>query len=319
MKNICFYNHWHNGDVFSGKGYMQDIIEQLGPTFCITHAQLNSPKVMIDLPCDHIHIDQLPPEVTAHIRYIDIGGTFYINTWIGAYGSAVIPPGQHHANWQNLLTMWNHIMEVIKQNFKSDFQLAVSEGGIAQIAKYIPSTNWTPYDTGPAMRWLGGRSNRVALFCNGLVRSTQSNLGLMENVLEQLCHDYPNIDFVCTSKFENSFGATNLYFTDDIFAEVADGDINEIAFLSTRCSMIVGKNSGPFMFTHVKENVLDPNKTFVSLSHRPSDSYAYGVQGLHCRYYHYSGEVPASVIGHLRRAIDEMGLPSPRDMIIIED
>lgn len=317
MNKICFYNHWHNGDVFSGKGYMLDIINQL-PGFEFQHAQLNSLKSMIDLPCEHIHTDQLPPQVTAHMRYIDINGTFYINTWVGAYGSAVIPQGEHHANWRSLCTMWNHIMDVIKLNLAPDLELPVNQAGMADIAKYIPSTNWTPYDIGPAEQFLSGKS-QVALFCNGLVRSTQSHLGVMEDVLEQLCSEYPHMTFVCTSKFDNTFGASNLYFTDDIFSSVQNGDLNEIAYLSTRCRFIVGKNSGPFMFAHVKENALDPNKTFFSLSHRASDSYAYGVQGLPCRYYHYSGESIPSVVGHLRRAIEEMGQPSPRDMIIIED
>jgi hypothetical protein len=39
IHTICFYNHWHNGDVYAGKGYMQDIIGQVrGLKF--QHAQL---------------------------------------------------------------------------------------------------------------------------------------------------------------------------------------------------------------------------------------------------------------------------------------
>ena len=316
MKKICFYNHWHNGDVFSGKGYMLDIMQQLGPRYEFSHAQLNSTKSMCDLPCEHIHTDQLPPQVTAHMRYIDVNGTFYINTWVGAYGNAVIPQGEHHANWPSLLTMWTHIMEVIQLNLAPELSGPDDQGQV-DISRYIPSTDWTPYDTGPAVEFLSGK-NRVALFCNGLVRSTQSHIGLMEDVLEQLCADYKDIAFVCTSKFDNTFNAPNLYFTDDIFANVQEGDINEIAFLSTKCELIVGKNSGPFMFAHLKENVFDPNKTFFSLSHRPSDSYAHNVSGLPCRYYHYSEEAGASIVGHLRRAIDEKGLPSPRQMIVLD-
>lgn len=315
MKSICFYNHWHNGDVFSGKGFMQDIIRQL-PDFEFKHAQLNSLKSMRDLACEHIHTDQLPPEVTAHMRYIDIGGTFYINTWVGAYGNAVIPPGEQHANWPSLLTMWTHIMSVIQQALAPQLQLPGDQGEV-DIARYIPSTNWAAYNIGPAMDFLS-QHNRVALICNGLVRSTQSNLGLMEDVLEQLCHDFPDISFVCTSRCNNNKNAPNLFFTDDIFANVVDGDINEIAYLSTRCELIVGKNSGPFMFTHLQENVFDPNKTFFSLSHRPSDSYVHKVEGLPCRYYHYSGEYTGSVSAFMRQAIQEKGLPSPRKMIVLD-
>jgi len=305
MKSICFYNHWHNGDVFSGKGFMQDIIRQL-PDFEFKHAQLNSLKSMRDLPCDHIHTDQLPPQVTAHMRYIDINGTFYINTWVGSYGNAVIPEGEQHANWRSLLRMWTHIMEMIKNQPSTDLILPGADGK-TDLVSYMPQTDWSAYDTQPALQWLG-QQNRVALFCNGLVRSTQSHIGLMEGVLEQLCADFPDVSFVCTSRFETK-GQSNLYFTDDIFAGVQDGDINEIAFLSTRCEMIVGKNSGPFMFTHVRENIMDPNKAFFSLSHRPSDSYVYECYGLPCRYYHYSEEHIPNVTGFIRTAMQQRGQP----------
>jgi len=310
INTICFYNHWHNGDVFSGKGYMQEIMRQL-PQFRFQHAQLNSLKSMQDLPCEHIHTDQLPPGVTAHTRYIDVDGVFYVNTWVGAYGNAVIPVGEHHANWPSLHVMWGHIMEVLRQLLAPGLEF------VDDIAQYIPTTNWNSYDTAPAEKFFSQKT-RLILFCNGLVRSTQSNLGLMEDVLEQMCHDHPDVSFVCTSRFDNTFGASNLYFTDDIFAGVQGGDINEIAYLSTRCEMIVGKNSGPFMFTHIKENIMDPNKAFFSLSHRPSDSYAHNVSGFPCRYYHYSGEAASSVAGFLRTAVNEKGKASSGSMVIFD-
>ena len=296
IHTICFYNHWHNGDVYAGKGYMQDIIAQVhGLKF--QHAQLNSLKTMRDLDCEHVHTDTLPTAVTAHMRYIDVNGVFYINTWVGAYGNAVIPQGQHHANWPSLYTMWMHIYDVIDQSF------GVTLNRSENLAQYIPTTDWSKFEVAPATRFTGPRNN-IVLLCNGLVRSTQSNLGILDGVVTELAKDFPDIDFVCTTKFDvTNTEQQNIYFTDDIFADVADGDINEIAFLSTKAFMIIGKNSGPFMFTHIKENILDPNKIFISLSHRSSDSYAWGLAGLPCRYYHYSNDDDINVAGIIRKAI----------------
>ena len=314
IHTICFFNHWHNGDVFSGKGYMQDIIQQM-PNMKFQHAQLNSLKSMSDLPCEHIHTDKLPGAINHNIRYVDIDGVLYINTWVGCYGNAVIPPGEHHANWRSLLRMWTHIMQTIKLSIAPDLVLP-GEDGQTDLITYMPETNWSVYNIEPALQFLG-QHNRVALFCNGLVRSTQSHIGLMDGVLEQLCHDFPDVSFVCTSRFDSK-SQKNLYFTDDIFAGVENGDITEIAFLSTRCEIIVGKNSGPFMFTHVKENILDPNKAFFSLSHRPSDSYAHACNGLPCRYYHYSEESIASITGYIRQAMQERGQVSSGEMVIYD-
>lgn len=314
IHTICFFNHWHNGDVFSGKGYMQDIIRQL-PNMKFQHAQLNNLKSMRDLKCEHIHVDQLPREVHSQVRYIDLNGVMYINTWVGCYGNAVIPVGEQHANWRSLFVMWKHIMEMLQITMAPELKVPGAYGQ-TDLVQYIPETDWSCYDIQPALKFLG-QHNRLALFCNGLVRSTQSHIGLMEDAIQELCHNFPDISFVCTSKFEHA-NVPNLYFTDDIFAGVQGGDINEIAYLSTRCEMIVGKNSGPFMFTHVKENILDPNKAFFSLSHRPSDSYTFELYGLPCRYYHYSEEATPSVVGYVRTAMSEAGQPSTGQMIIYD-
>ena len=59
MKNICFFNHWHNGDVFAGKGWMQDIQRQY-PNLNYAYSHINNAKVMGDLPMEHFHCDDLP-------------------------------------------------------------------------------------------------------------------------------------------------------------------------------------------------------------------------------------------------------------------
>jgi hypothetical protein len=134
----------------------------------------------------------------------------------------------------------------------------------------------------------------------------------MDDVIVPLAQENPDITFVCTSKFDmTGVHAPNIHFTDDIFKDVKDGDINEIAYLSTRAFLIMGKNSGPFMFTHIQENIMDPNKIFMSMSHRSSDSYAWGVSGIGCRYYHFSGDDAANAAGVLREAIKNRNVLGP--------
>jgi hypothetical protein len=303
IHTICFFNYYHNGDVFSGKGYMQDLIRQIrGLKF--QHAQLNSLKTMRDLDCEHIHIDTITG-VPHDARYIDLNGVLYINTWVGAYGNAVIPLDQQHANWCSLYSMWMHIYDVLDDAF------GIKLHRIENLANYIPTTDWTKYDIAPANRFLGQHEN-IALMCNGLVRSTQSNLGVMDDIIVPLAKEHPEINFVCTTKFDIADADVhNVYFTDDIFQDVVDGDLNEIAYLSTKAFLIMGKNSGPFMFTHLVENILDPNKIFVSMSHRSSDSYAWGLDGFGSRYYHYSSDDAANAAGVLREAIKNRNVLGP--------
>lgn len=303
IHTICFFNFWHNGDVYSGKGYMQDLMAQM-PNIRFQHAQLNSLKTMSDLPCEQIHTGTMDARVVHNQRYIDFDGVLYINTWVGAYGNAVIPQGQHHANWRSLYTMWMHIYSVIEQVFGIKLQTQDS------LFHYIPTTDWSKFNIAPAVSFCSQRTDMV-LLCNGLVRSTQSNLGVLDKATDELARDFPHIDFICTTKFDNINARPNIHFTDDIFAGVQDGDINEIAYISTKAFVVVGKNSGPFMFTHVKENIMDPNKIFVSLSHRSSDSYAWGLTGLPCRYYHFNADEEHNVAGVIRKAIWDRNVLGP--------
>jgi acetylglutamate synthase len=72
------------------------------------------------------------------------------------------------------------------------------------------------------------------------------------------------------------------------------------------------------MFTHVHESLMDPNKAFVSLSHRPSDSYLHNVIGFTCRYYHHSSDVASNVNGVIRQAINEKGQLGTGQMKVID-
>ena len=313
IKKICFFNRWHNGDVFAGKGYMQDMIRQM-PDFEFYHAQVNKLKSMADLPVrGHYDSSIIPEELLDSYKFGDLDSMFFINTWIGAYGNEVIPVGENHANWPSLHNMWMRIYDWVEQHF--DIKLERTEN----VAQFIPDTNWNFYELSPALQFLG-HTQRMVLICNGLVRSTQTNIGLMEDVVHQLTHDYPDVRFVCTAKFDTTGmpHPENVFFTDDIFKDVQEGDINEIAFLSTRAEVIVGKNSGPFMFCHVKENVMDPNKSFVSLSSHPSDSYAWNVAGLPCRYYHTSDERGPNITALIRRALDEKGQTSTGQIVVVD-
>jgi len=42
-------------------------------------------------------------------------------------------------------------------------------------------------------------------------------------------------------------------------------DLNEISYLSTFCDVIIGRGSGPYCFSHVKKNIFNENKTYISV------------------------------------------------------
>lgn len=295
MKTIIFFNHWHNGDVFASKGYIKDALTQISD-IRIAHAHINSTKLLQDLHLLHTSISILPPELPLQMKFFHDDATLLVNTWIGAFIDVSFVPGQVHADWPSLHKMWKLIYENINSVF--NINLKIDDN----ILKYIPETDFRFYDVEQAYPWLSEHPGPLVLVCNGDVRSKQSEISGFNNIVNEIARQYPNITFICTQKMQTN--ANNISFTDDILKNVKDGDINEIAYLSTKCRLIVGRNSGPYMFTHIKENINDPSKTFLSLSHRISDSYAHGVEGLQCNYLHHCSDNPHLVLDSFKLAIE---------------
>jgi hypothetical protein len=52
-------------------------------------------------------------------------------------------------------------------------------------------------------------------------------------------------------------------------------DLLQISLISTFCDIIVGRASGPYCYTHTKENLLNPNKTYISFSNNPNEGVWY--------------------------------------------
>ena len=128
--------------------------------------------------------------------------------------------------------------------------------------------------------------------CNGFVRSGQTVIGNLQDIADQLSTTFPDHTFIYTEKFslENFANPANIYFTDDINCGVENGDLNDIGYISTRCKLILGKNSGPFMFAHTRDNLMDREKTFISVTTNPQDTFIYESPGsFECKYYHYTG------------------------------
>jgi len=293
-KNILFYNLWHNGDVFSGRGYIKHIINSL-PNVRFGYYHINNPKIVSDLVRTQFKPDlkKWQVEQMTHHKIFETEETIYINTWVGAYfyqnQSRAVDhvdfianlEGEGHANYLSLHKMWKFIIDYLNEKHSAGIQLTDNP------LDYVPEIDWMKYETDSANDFIkatwGGKRH---LICNGVVRSMQSNLGNLSFPIESVAKLFPKDHFVCTEKFDTNL--TNINFTQDIFN--LPNDLNEISYLSTRCDTIIGKNSGPFMFTHVKDNINNLDKIFLAMSHNPSDCYTYHMKNLPCKYFFSSNE-----------------------------
>lgn len=85
---------------------------------------------------------------------------------------------------------------------------------------------------------------------------------------DKLSIDYPNVLVALTNKTE--LKRSNVLFIGNLISEP---NLNEISYFSKFCNIIVGFPSGPYVFTMIKDNLFEINKTFITISDNIYDSY----------------------------------------------
>jgi hypothetical protein len=306
-KNICFFNHWHNGDVFSTKGYVKDLMRQM-PYINFQYAQKNTNKLILDLNLEEKTLHEVPTLIW-NDKFVEDEHTLYINTWIGGYLEVLREYGHAHSNWLNLHTVWMSIYEKIENIF--NIKLSKNPNPIF----YIPETEWSRFNLERVYNFLKDKKD-IIVFSNGEVKSNQSNLSNLETVIKRVAILNPEKTIVCTSRIDNT-NIKNIFITDDILFDVEKSDLNEIAFLCTRSKLIIGKNSGAYIVAQNKDTLYNENISFLGLSHRPTDSFLYGVNGFTCNYYHHCHEDDNKIVEIIQNIVHDKNCISMGRLVVV--
>jgi hypothetical protein len=265
VKKIIFFNQWRNGDCFIGKEYVRDIISRF-PNVEFAYAHDNYPTIVSDLKIPHMRLSEIP-QIGMFVPVAYDNETLYINTWPGC----LIPKymgEKEHANFKRLQNMWNDVYATLNIEMNGDYQ------------NYLPRIDWDCYDLEDAKEYINRiKGKKLIVFCNGQQQSLQSSMGDMRNVIHTLAKEHEDYEFLVTDELD--FDLPNVTYcgtsTRDmnasivIFGPMTVGSLNKIAYITKFADLIVGKNSGPFTFSHFKENIDDRSKTFLCFSHVMKD------------------------------------------------
>jgi hypothetical protein len=185
-----------------------------------------------------------------------VENTLYINTWVGCWIGKHLKE-KDHANFYCLHDMWKEFYQALNLEMKGDYSY------------YHPSIEFQKFDLTEANHYfLRSNPKEFILICNGVQQSEQSSMGDMRNIIFELATRFPEKDFLITHKVDVEL--PNVTYTDDLF-NASTGNLNQIAYLSQFTKLIIGKNSGPFTYAHIKENMNNYQKTFMCFSHKMRD------------------------------------------------
>jgi len=250
IENLVFYNHWQNGDIHVSREFVKLIVKSIKANnyLYLTH---KSPELLKDIP--EINVENVG------IEYLDNDSPFMwnlhtrtlcLNTWYG------VSP-----NFKNTASCTiDTLFSLFSAHIKKTLNVTLNP---MKIKEFVPSVNYGYFDISNINDYVENNRRKKVLVCNGAVVSKQAKNFSFNNIITKMALDFQNVDFIMTEKFHCS--VDNIKFTDSIIQK-SGNDLNEISYLSTFCDLIVGRSSGPYIYAMVKENLFNPNKTFLCFS-----------------------------------------------------
>lgn len=245
FENVYFFNNYHNGDVFYSKEFVKDIKSKIGKNHYYIHN--NDFSILKDM-----NIEQIKKSTPKNdISVLQIENDIYINTWIGQQQSKYLSTGC------NLNANYNIFCDIYEQ-------LNIE---INQIEYYIPSVDFQKVQTLNINNFINSNKKYI-LICNNNVHSDQSENFNFDPIIDYLSTVYPDLMFIISNN--TNLNKNNIFNFSNIGG--ITNNLLEISYISTKCDVIIGRASGPYCFTHIKENIKNSNKIFIGFSYGEAES-----------------------------------------------
>lgn len=237
IKNIIFYNHFHKGDIFLSREFIKDIINKLNLNFYYLHG--NDGNFFNDLNIKSIiDVNQLKNINHWNCPFI-IDETLYLNTWYNACN------GRY---------MEGCILQTFYNIFKEYYKILNIELDIIQ--NYIPSVDYSKFNIDKAFNLF----DNSIMICNNTPLSGQSNIRNMDVIIDGLSKKFTNKILLVTN--ETNLNNKNIIKTNIV---TKNNTLFEISYLSKFCNYIIGRSSGPYSFSLIKENIFNNKLKYISI------------------------------------------------------
>jgi len=219
MKALIFYNDYHKGDCHLCRSFLKNIaISNPGWKFYRSHA---IERTLHDVPMEYIK--EILPDIFAANIHIGQKHGKYTKPWKSRFHG--ICPDGYKAMFRSICEKYNLICNV---------------------SDYIPVIDYSLFDIQKIDSFFSFIQKSCVIVSNGDVLSGQIHNFSMDPIIERLKSFFT----VVTTKDRKKKGE---YYIGNIVGRY-DEDLSELSYLSTRAYAIVGRSSGPYVFSIVKEN-----------------------------------------------------------------
>jgi hypothetical protein len=245
IESITYYNNFNMGDLHAVRSLINYVIKSF-PELKHKLRHQHSEKILRDL--------NTPLYWAPYKEKFDFRG-YYVEYGILNFNVQILCYDRFY--FQRSSSTITTLYDIFARTLKDVFKHTISGNPI----DFLPQINYKWYDITNIDKMT--IPEKSVLFCNNEFQSEQGVRFDMDALLQQLANAFPDVSFYVTNK--SHIEASNITYVNDITGDIGN-DLNEISYLSTKCDVIIGRNSGPNTFCFVKENLLNPNKIFITFA-----------------------------------------------------
>ena len=262
MNKIVFFNHYHRGDLHTSKEFVKEVMNKL-PNIEFEYWHSN-PEIILQEIGIGPAAQKTPALLDKSKALMKTKDTLFINTWVGCQWDVFCKHGG--INMHTLYEQWQNLYKGINKFFETDIKLNKSK------EHYLPRIDFSKINQKAKDNIdekLKSEYSKKVLICNNTPASTQSFTFSIDKEITELAQKNPDVWFILTNRMLEK--EKNISYTSDIIDTKQEPDLQEISYLSSYMDVIVGKNSGPFVFCETYDNYMDKDKTFVSFNTKHKD------------------------------------------------
>lgn len=246
-KELNLYNACHNGDVF----YSRPLVSLLKSKYKINYYHNNQRGLFSDMTDEVNEYTPLLPRFNHHFKSIDHGD---INTWIGLDRAKYLESSNIGCSFENYFNLIKDLADEYEINLDIE-----NWNDILPKVQYekLPNIDVVKKQ----MDYIRPRYKKIILWSNGNALSGQSENFDMAPLIHKAAKRNPNYLHLITSLISVEYKLDNILPTYAITNR--HPDLLYLSYISTFCDTIIGRESGPYCFTNVVENINNENQKYI--------------------------------------------------------
>ena len=261
LDKVVFFNFAHNGDAHVSRDFVKFAIKNV-PAKKYFYIHFNvSGRLLLDISdLDFISSNAYKEKsinlgMDGPVDFIGSADSFlennslYINCWYIAF------------KFKHFNRCGGTTIETLYNSFKESLEL-VNVKLIKDRVFYLPSIDFKYYETKKIDDFFKDKKEKFVFISDGDSLSGQSQNFSFQQIIIDLANANKDISFITTNSFIE--GVENIYNVSNISGTNNNSNLNECAYVSTFCNVIVGRGSGPFTFSLHKQNLFDKRKKYIA-------------------------------------------------------